>query len=326
MLADGGGEGMTDLVAFGESMLRLSPPGDDRLERADGLEIHIAGAESNVAVAAQRLGVDATWISKLPDSPVARRLVNPLTGHGVDVDVVRSEDGRQGLYYLETGGEPRGLNVVYDRAGAAVTTAETAELPTERVRDARMFYTTGITPALSETLETTTRELLGIAREAGTTTGFDLNYRSKLWSPAEARETLTDLFPLVDVAVIPEDDAGQVLDREEGGERLARDLAAEHGFETVVVTRGGEGALALHDGAVHEQAAYETETVDRVGTGDAFVGGFLAQYLGDGSIPEALEYGAATAALKRTIPGDVAVVDPGDVEAVIERGGQDISR
>ena len=317
---------MTDLVAFGESMLRLSPPGDDRLERADGLEIHIAGAESNVAVAAQRLGVDATWISKLPDSPVARRLVNPLTGHGVDVDVVRTEDGRQGLYYLETGGEPRGLNVVYDRAGAAVTTAETAELPTERVRNAELFYTTGITPALSETLETTTRELLEIARDAGTTTGFDLNYRSKLWSPAEARETVTDLFPLVDVAVVPEDDAEQVLDREEGGERLARDLQEKYGFETVVVTRGGEGALALDGDAVHEQAAYETETVDRVGTGDAFVGGFLAQYLGDGSIPEALEYGAATAALKRTIPGDMAVVTPGEVEAVIELGGQDISR
>ena len=317
---------MTDLVTFGESMLRLSPPGDDRMERTDSLQVHVAGAESNVAVAAARLGLDAAWTSKLPESPVARRLVNPLEGHGVDVDVVWSEEGRQGLYYLETGGEPRGLNVVYDRTGAAVTTAETAELPTGRVREARMFYTTGITPALSGTLETTTRELLEIAREAGTTTGFDLNYRSKLWSPAEARETLTDLFPLVDVAVVPEDDAERVLDREAGGETLARDLRAEYGFETVVVTQGKEGALALGDDEVHEQSAYETETLDPVGTGDAFVGGFLAQYLDGGSIPDALSYGAATAALKRTIPGDVAVVSPGEVEAVIERGGEDISR
>jgi 2-dehydro-3-deoxygluconokinase len=317
---------MADLVSFGESMLRLSPPGDERIERADSLDIHIAGAESNVAVAAQRLGVDAAWISKLPESPVASRLVRSLESHGVDVDIARSEAGRVGLYYLETAGEPRGLNVVYDRAGAAVTTAETAELPTDRVREADMFYTTGITPALSETLETTTRELLAIAREAGTTTGFDLNYRSKLWSPTEARETLTDLFPLVDVAVVPEDDAETVLGRDEGGVALARGLWEAYDFETVVVTRGGEGALALQDGVVHEQAAYETETLDRVGTGDAFVGGFLAQYLGDGSVPEALEYGAATAALKRTISGDVAVVDPREVEAVIERGGQDISR
>jgi 2-dehydro-3-deoxygluconokinase len=317
---------MTDLVSFGESMLRLSPPGDDRLERADSLSIHVAGAESNVAVATQRLGVDSAWISKLPESPVASRLVRPLESHGVDVDVARSEAGRVGLYYLETAGEPRGLNVVYDRANAAVTTAETDELPTDRVRGADMFYTTGITPALSETLQTTTRNLLEIARDAGTTTGFDLNYRSKLWSPTVARETLTDLFSLVDVTFVPEDDAATVLGREEGGETLARDMQAAYGFETVVVTRGEEGALALHNGTIHEQSAYETETTDRVGTGDAFVGGFLARYLGEGSIPEALEYGAATAALKRTIPGDVAVVSPGEVETVIERGGQDISR
>jgi 2-dehydro-3-deoxygluconokinase len=317
---------MADLVTFGESMLRLSPPEDERLERADRLAIHIAGAESNVAVAAQRLGVDAVWTSKLPDSPVARRLVTPLEGHGVDADVVWTEEGRQGLYYLETAGEPRGLNVVYDREGAAVTTAETAELPLERVRDAGLFYTTGITPALSSTLATTTRELLEIAREAGTTTGFDLNYRSKLWSPGEAREALSDLLSLVDVAVVPEDDAGDVLGREEEGEALARAMRAEYGFETTVVTRGEEGAVALRDGTVHEQPAFETETLDRVGTGDAFVGGFLAQYLEEGSIPEALEYGAATAALKRTIPGDVAVVTPAEVEAVIERGGEDISR
>ena len=317
---------MTDLVTFGESMLRLSPPDDERLERADALDVHIAGAESNVAVAAQRLGVDAAWISKLPDSPVARRLVTPLEGHGVDADVVRTEAGRQGLYYLETGGDPRGLNVVYDREAAAVTAAETAELPTHRIHDAGLFYTTGITPALSETLETTTRELLEIAREAGTTTGFDLNYRSNLWSPAEARETLSDLLGLVDVAVVPEDDAAQVLGRDEDGEALARAMAAEYGFETTVVTRGEEGAVALRNGTVHEQPAFETETLDRVGTGDAFVGGFLAQYLEKGSIPEALEYGAATAALKRTIPGDVAVVTPAEVEAVIERGASDISR
>jgi 2-dehydro-3-deoxygluconokinase len=317
---------MADLVTFGESMLRLSTPGDDRLERADRLAVHVAGAESNVAVAAQRLGVDTLWTSKLPESPVARRLTTPLRSHGVEVEVARSRAGRLGTYYLETAGEPRGLNVIYDREGAAVTTAETDELPTDRIRDADAFYTTGITPALSGTLETTTRELLELAREAGTTTSFDLNYRSKLWSPAAARETLTDLFPLVDLMVLPEDDAGSVLEREETGEALARAVAAEYGFETVVVTMGEAGALALHDGAVHEQSAYETDTLDRVGTGDAFVGGFLARRLRGGSITGALEYGAATAALKRTMPGDVAVVTPAEVEAVIEQESVDISR
>src|SRR6056297_2909998 len=174
--------GMTDLVTFGETMLRLSPPDGERLETADDLEFRSAGAESNVAVAAARLGADATWTSKLPDSPLGRRVVTELRQYGVEADVVWSDEGRQGTYYLEHGGKPRGSNVIYDREGAAVTTAETGELPVARVREAEAFYTSGITPALSETLESTTADLLAVASEAGTKTSFDVNYRSKLWS------------------------------------------------------------------------------------------------------------------------------------------------
>src|SRR6056297_405905 len=111
---------MTDLVTFGETMLRLSPPDGERLEVSDRLELRAAGAESNVAVAAQRLGADAAWTSKLPDSPPGRRVVSGLRRHGVETDVVWSDEGRQGTYYLESGGEPRGSNVIYDREGAAV--------------------------------------------------------------------------------------------------------------------------------------------------------------------------------------------------------------
>ena len=151
---------MTDLVTFGESMLRFSPPDQDRLERVDQLDVHVAGAESNVAVAANRLGLDADF-----------------------------------------------------------------------------------------------------------------------------------------------------------------------GFEVVLVTRGGEGSLALADGDVHEQGVFEADDHDTVGTGDAFIGGFLARHHDGGSVPEALAYGAATASLKRTVPGDIAVVTPEEVESVLAKGeGSGISR
>ena len=317
---------MTDIVTFGETMLRLSPPNGERLETTDDLEFRAAGAESNVAVAAARLGAEATWTSKLPDSPLGRRVVAGLRRHGVVTDPVWSDEGRQGTYYLEHGGEPRGTNVIYDREGAAVTTAEFEELPVERVRDAEYFYTSGITPALSDALEATTAELLDAAREAGTTTAFDVNYRSKLWSPEEARETLESLFPDVDVLVTAERDAREVLAREGDADEIAAGLADEFDFETVVVTRGENGALARRDGAVYEQSAFETETLDPIGTGDAFVGAYLARRLAGDDVSAALEYGAATAALKRTIPGDVAVVTPEEVEDVLAEEGGEISR
>jgi 2-dehydro-3-deoxygluconokinase len=317
---------MTDLVTFGETMLRLSPPDGERLETTDEVEFRAAGAESNVAVAASRLGADAAWASKLPDSPLGRRVVSGLRRHGVETDVVWTDEGRQGTYYLEHGGEPRGSNVIYDRSGAAVTTAETGELPVSRVREADRFHTTGITPALSETLESTTADLLAAAQEAGTTTSFDVNYRSKLWSPESARETLESLFPDVDLLLVAERDAREVLGREGDPRDIAAGLADEFGFETVIVTRGEEGALALRDGETHEQPAIETETLDPIGTGDAFLGAFLSRRIAGDSVPAALEYGSATAALKRTIPGDVAVVTREEVESVLAEEGGEISR
>ncbi|MFC6905049.1 bifunctional 2-dehydro-3-deoxygluconokinase/2-dehydro-3-deoxygalactonokinase [Halalkalicoccus tibetensis] len=317
---------MTDLVTFGETMVRLSPPGNERLETTTELEVRAAGAESNVAVAAARLGAGAVWTSKLPDSPLGRRVTGELESYGLETDAVLSEEGRQGTYYIEFAGEPRGTDVIYDRADAAVTTARAEELPTERIREAEWFYTSGITPALSETLEETTETLLWTAQDAGTRTAFDLNYRSKLWSPEEARETLTGLFEDVDVLVTAVRDARDVLGAEGDREAVARGLADEWGFETVVLTLGAEGALAHHDGELIEQPAFETETHDPIGTGDAFVGAFLARRIAGGDVASALEYGAATASLKRTVPGDIAVVTPAEVERVIDEGSDGISR
>ncbi|WP_121822913.1 bifunctional 2-dehydro-3-deoxygluconokinase/2-dehydro-3-deoxygalactonokinase [Halostella salina] len=317
---------MSDLVTFGETMLRLSPPGNERLETTDELEFRAAGAESNVAVAAERLGAVSTWMSKLPDSPLGRRVDNGLRGYGIDTEVVWSEDGRQGTYYLEHGGQPRGTNVIYDRENAAVTTASAEEFDLSVVRDARAFYTSGITPALSDTLRDTTANLLQVAKKAGTTTAFDLNYRSKLWSTEAARQTVTKLFQLVDVLVIPLRDAERVLDYEGSASELAHHLASKYEFQTVLVTQGEHGSVAWHDNVVHDQNAYEADTVDAIGTGDAFVGGFLGRRLSGDDVPQALKYAAATASLKRTIPGDVAAVTKTEVEAVIGDELNQISR
>lgn len=317
---------MSDLVTFGETMLRLSPPGQERLERASELEFRAAGAESNVAVNAGRLGLDTAWLSKLPDSALGRKVTATVKAQGAEADVVWSDEGRQGTYYLEQASAPRPTNVIYDRANAAVTTATPEELPTERITAADAFYTSGITPALSDTLEETTADLLELAQDADTTTVFDVNYRSKLWEPSEARPVLESLFPDIDVLVTAVRDARTVLGLDGDAERVARDLAAEWGFETVVVTRGEKGALAWHAGDVVEQPTFETDTHDAVGTGDAFVGGFLARRLHGESVPVALEYAAAVAALKRTIPGDTALVTPDEVESVLDRSDDGIAR
>ncbi|RQG92878.1 sugar kinase [Natrarchaeobius halalkaliphilus] len=317
---------MSDLVTFGETMLRLSPPGSERLETTSEFEVCAGGAESNVAIAANRLGTPSTWLSKVPETPLGQHVVGSLRRHGIETDVVWSHRGRQGTYYMERAGDPRGSQVIYDRENTAFATAEAREFDIDRIQNARVFFTTGITPALSSTLRETTASMLKAARNGGTTTAFDFNYRGKLWEPEQAEETLTKLFPGIDVLVIAARDARTVLGFEGDPRQLAHKLGSQYEFQTVVVTRGSDGAVGWHDSVVHEQDAYDTDTVSEIGTGDAFTGAFIASRLDGDDVPTALENAAAAAALKRTIPGDVALITDEEVEAVVSEGGDDLSR
>ena len=318
---------MTDLVTLGETMLKLSPPHGERLRTTREFSVQAAGAESNVAVAAAQLGLDAVWLSKLPDTVMGERVTSELRSHGVEPRVALGGDGdRVATYYVEHGGSPRGTKVIYDRANSAVTTATPEELPFDAIREAEWFHVTGITPALSSTLRDTTEASLDAAREADTVASFDLNYRSKLWSPAEAKAAYEALLPKVDVLVAALRDVRQVLDRRGEAADLARDLADDFDLRTVIVTRGEEGAVAVHDGETFDQGVYEADTVDPVGTGDAFVGGYVTRRLRGGSMSDSLSYAAATAALKRTVDGDLAVVSPEEVESVVREEGTEISR
>jgi len=179
---------------------------------------------------------------------------------------------------------PTGTNVIYDRADAAITTVKPDELPTNAVEKAEWFHTTGITRPLSEAAAETTTALLQRAGDAGTTRSFDLNYRSKLWDPQTARAAYEDLFEHIDTLFVPRRDARKVLDREGDAVEIAHGLATEFAFDTVVVTRGLEGAVALHDGSMYEQDVFEADTFDAIGTGDAFVGGFIAERLRGGDL------------------------------------------
>ena len=319
---------MAELVTFGETMLRLSPPAGQRLETEGGFDAQVGGAESNVAVAAAGLGVEATWLSKLPANPLGRRVVRVLRGHGITPAVAwdDSESARLGTYYLERGADPRGTNVVYDRAGASITTVATDELDRSVLEGAEVFHTTGITPALSAAAAEATTDLLSAAGEAGATRSFDLNYRSKLWSPDAARQQYESLFDRVDLLFAPLRDARSVLGYEGDAESIAYRLADDYDLETVVVTRGEAGSLAYTDGELYEQGIVDGETVDAIGTGDAFVGGVLAELIAGSGIDTALSYGAAAASLKRTLDGDVLVTNRGEIEAVLDTSTGGISR
>lgn len=307
---------MTELVTFGETALRLSPPANARLETADHLNVWASGAASNVAVAASRLGTDCTWASKMADTPMARRVLSELRGHGLTTDITWVEEGdaSQATTFFEEGATPRENYVHDDHHGAAIRTAEPGELPMDDVQNADAVFVSGETIALSETVEETAQALL---RAAAGKSVLGLDYRPSLWSKAVARETMQKLFPAVDVFVANETEAQSVLKKTGEAPQIAHQLASEYDFETVIITQSDRGALVWHDSTIHEQDAVETEAVEATGEHEAFTGAFLSRRLAGDSVSNALSHGIAAAGLTQTIPGPVPTVNPDELERIV---------
>ena len=298
-------------MTFGECALRLSPPGAERLETARRLQVQAAGPESNAAIAARRLGTPATWVSRLPDSPLGRRVASELRGYDLDVEV-SWDDGRQGLTFFEHGPTPRGDRRVDDRLDSAVTTLTMDDIPTERVEAADAAYLTGATPALSTELAGASARFLKTAADNGAMTAFSLSHRPWLWSGEEAGELLTQFFSAVDLFVATEPELKAVLDRDGQPAELAHGVASAHDFSYVAIPRERTCVL-WHDATVHEYPNPEVDVTDPSGRNDAFAGALVAALLDDEEPQDALKRAMAARTLASTVPGAVPTIEPDSV-------------
>ena len=325
-----------DLVTFGEAMIRLSPPHFQRLEQTTSLDVQVGGAELNVAVAAQRLGLGTSYVTRLTANPLGRMIANKAREQGVDTShILWTQEDRVGLYFTEFGAAPRPNSVLYDRREAAIAHIEPGMVDWKSVfTSARWFHTSGITPALSASAAATTREAVKAAKAAGLKVSIDLNYRARLWSQDQARTVMTDLMKDTDVLITTEEDTERVFGiTGKDYDEVARALAARFGLEAVVITlretpsvwRNTWGAIALADGEIHRGPVFDLELVDRVGAGDAFAGGFLFGYL-KGGPGMGVRYGVAVSALKQTNPGDLCWATPDEVERTLKGGSLRIVR
>jgi 2-dehydro-3-deoxygluconokinase len=342
---------MTDVVTFGEAMIRFSPPHFERLEQAVSLDIRIGGGELNVAVGTSRLGLKSAWVSRLPKNSLGRLLENRARQAGVDTSqVLWSGDGRLGLYFVEFGAAPRASSVLYDRANSAFSTIQPGEVDWKSVlAGARWFHTSGITPALSDSAAEATREALQAARAAGITVSYDLNYRGKLWSHSKAQTVQEPLMEYVDVLMTTEEDTSTVFKinaKSQGEEKgfeavsaepykeVAQRLQEKFGFKAVAITlrenplvwRNTWTAIAYADNKFYDDVKYDLEIVDRIGGGDSFSAGFIYGYLAHSSYAAAVRYGNAFSALKHTLPGDFNWATLAEVEQLLKGASLRVAR
>ncbi len=330
------------IITFGEIMMRLATPDRLRFSQARELELTYGGGEANVAVSLANYGLDAAFVTKLPANPFGDGAIQGLRGLGVDTSHIKRGGERIGIYFLETGASQRASVVVYDRANSAISTVKPGEFDWESIfAGASWFHFTGITPALGPDVATATIEAAKAAKDLGLTVSCDLNYRKKLWTPAQAQETMHEVIKYVDVAIGNEEDAEKVFGIEAHGSDVAggqvggaayEDVArqvAELGPKTVAITlresfsadKNGWSAMLLHDDKIYNSRRYELQIVDRVGGGDSFAGGLIYGLASGKPAQEALEFAVAASCLKHSISGDFNLVSRGEVEALMGGDG-----
>ena len=174
---------MADYLSFGEVMLRLKSPGHERLFQSPLLEATFGGGEANVAVSLANFGLDAGFISALPDNDVGDAAIRELRGFGVDTSAIARSGARIGIYYLETGANQRPSQVIYDRDRSSICDAKPGDFDWSSIfSTAKWFHITGITPALSQSAADVSLEAVQAARAAGVKVSCDFNYRGKLWN------------------------------------------------------------------------------------------------------------------------------------------------
>ena len=314
---------MSKVVCFGEIMLRLSPPGVLQIRQTDRFDLSFAGAEANVAVALQNLGAETAFVSKVPVNAVGVAALDSLKKFCVDCSFSKFGGERLGLYYYEKGAGIRSSQVVYDRKHSAFAGSEPQEYDwAEIFRDADWFHFSGITPALGESLPDILESALRAAKARGITTSCDVNYRGSLWERNRARETIGRFLPYLDLCVSAEDlflEEGERVEHMD--ERLRTDFGIRYFVHTrrrMLSARRTEYAIVLNGKEGNfVSRTYDLEIVDRLGCGDAMLGGLIFALREQRPLQEVAEFGVAVGALKHCAEGDYSYVTKESVEHVL---------
>jgi 2-dehydro-3-deoxygluconokinase len=317
---------VTRVVTFGELLLRLSPPGEERLLASPQLVTYFGGAEANVAVALSHFGVPCDYVTRLPENPLGEAALEALQREGVGTRWTLRGGERLGLYFVEPGADLRTMRVVYDRAASAFAQLDPDSIDWNAIlADATWFHATGITPSLGEGPARALAAALARARASRAPVSLDLNYRAALWRGRDPRPVIEPLARGADLVIGNAAALEAMLGIDAPDGRLAERVARGLGCRYVAVTqresiaaRMQRWSAVLYDAAAGRCATssrQEVSVVDRVGGGDCFAAALVARLLGGAPPVHALEFAVRASALKITQPGDFSRLSVAEVEA-----------
>lgn len=329
------------IVAFGEIMLRLTPPDYTTISQARNFVANYGGGEANVLVSLSHLGHETEFLTKLPQNQLGDSAIKHLKSHGVNVEHIVRGSSNIGMYFIETGFGGRPSKVIYNRKHSAVTRISDKEVNFDEIfKDATWFHLSGISLALGHNVRTFAYKCLQYCKKYNVTVSFDFNYRSKLWTIEEAKPHFKKVIPFIDVLFANHFDIHYILDVEldietndliEKKISLSRKLINQTKVKYIfgtdrIVHTATDNSLSSYcidsNGNYQSVGPIRFSIYDRIGGGDAFASGVIHGLIKDFSNPRyALKFGLATSILKHTLYGDVSTLSSAEVEEFIATNG-----
>ncbi|MDC4232889.1 sugar kinase [Actinomyces sp. B33] len=304
-----------DISTIGEGQIRLTCFKGERLSNANQLRMSAACSEANVAGLLSQLGRSALWTSRLPQGELTTKIVREYRSVGVDVsNVVLVEKGRTALYFMEPGEYPMPAKVSYDREYTPFRSIRIEDFDWEKMLDTRLVFVTGITAALTPDTAKVVRHFVDEAHERGIDIALDVNYRSLLWAPEQARLVLEPIARKSTIVFCSRTDGQVVFGLEEQGADVCKALRERFGVETVVST--DQVAGVYYSDREHGEMTFPVTpvpVVDRPGAGDSFVAGVLHGFL-NGDVLTGIHYGQRTSAYALTHHGDLTRVSAAELD------------
>ena len=331
------------VLGFGEIMLRLSAPNNQKIIQANSFDAVYGGGEANVVASLATFGHNTKFITKLPNNALGDKVIRDLKSYNVDTSDILQGDGRLGIYFLEIGYGLRSNEIIYDRKYSAISMMNKSEFNIENIlKDVKMVHLSGITPALNKELFDLTIDIAKYCKKNNIEVSFDSNYRANLWSLEEAKLFLEKILNYVDIAFLGSLDMTNILkyedlnlEFEDNLKRLYEKLFEKYpNIKYASCTKRSVHSINnnslkgyLYDGKnLYVSNEYKFDILDRVGGGDAFTAGILHGILDNLSKKEIVEFGTCAGAIKHSIRGDINIVDKESIINLIEKGLQNIKR
>ena len=311
------------IVSFGEVMMRLSPPGKQKIRQAVNLDILFSGSEANVTAALCQWGMEGLHVTRFPENELGQSALSALRQRGINTRHIQMGGERLGLYFVEQGALSRPTTITYDRLPSAFSTVSKGMFNWDSILEGvDWFHWSGITPALSPGAAEVLMEALNICKSKNIMVSGDINYRSGLWRYGKTPgEIMAPMLALTQVVVASENDTRNIFGISADGQKdpgfisICRQMKARFPNIRYMITSPREQLSATNNrlsgwlwngNNFLETRKYNIEQiVERIGSGDAFVAGFIYAALEQWNDQQKIEFATASAVLKHSFEGDM---------------------